>query len=145
MIRRPTPENDRYGWHRQALADAALHLELSISGDEPQCGWYKTRLAKGGPWVPARIWMYQPTDAETGELDGDETLQCEIDGRWADAGDKWIWLCQHPITEAEFNYLTAARQWAQENAPDEPLANPRQRVDWLKVPTPQFIKRETTT
>ena len=136
----PTPHAALYAWHTQALEDLSLHLDLEVT-DEVHCGWFKMRMVKGGPFVPTRIWMYQPV--EDGELVGDEVLQCEINGKYADPIDKWSWICSHPITEAEFNYLTATLAWTAENAPNEPMANPRDKVDWLKAPVPQFNKGQT--
>ena len=139
-IRFPTSNDELYAWHKIALEDVALHLIPEVT-QEPQCGVFKRRLVKGGPFVPCKIWMFQPT--QDGELVGDETFQCEVNGQYADAEDQWLWLCQNPITEAEYNYMVASLAWAAENAPDEPMANPRDKVDWTKVPVPQFEKEQS--
>lgn len=138
----PTSQQQLYAWHTQALDDMRLHLAISVDGN-PECGWFKCRYVKGGPFVPARIWMFQPIDDESGELVGDEILQAEINGKHADPIDKWSWICSHPITEAEYNYMVANIAWATEHAPDEPAAKPREAVDWTRVPTPQFNKEHT--
>lgn len=132
-MRRPTPQALLYAWHNAVLGD----LE-HVTDDTPQCGWFKRKLVKGGVYVPARIWMVQEIDPETGELLSDEILQCEVNGRSADPEDAWSWLCGNAITEAEFKFLTAAGEWSRSYAPAEPMANPHQRVDWLAVPTPSF-------
>lgn len=137
----PIPHAELYAWHTQALDDIAMHIGLEIT-DDVQSGWFKRRLVKSGPWVPVRIWLYQPI--EDGELVGDAKWQCDMNGQYADAEDQWPWVCQNPITEAEYNYMTANIAWAAENAPDEPAANPRQAVDWLKAPTPQFTEGSKT-
>lgn len=143
MTRLPTPRAALYAWHTNAmlgiLGDDHPHI-----GEEPQCGWFKRRLVKGGVYVPARIWLYQPTDPETGELVADELLQCEVDGRYADPHREWSWLCGKPITEAEFKYLTALRTYADGHAQSEPYASPNQPVNWLAVPTPAFKSKEHT-
>jgi hypothetical protein len=138
---RPTPREELYRWHSNAML-GVLGDDPPIT-DDPQCGWFQRPLVKGGVMVPARIWMHQPVDEETGDLVGDETLQCEVDGRYADPNAQWTWLAGAPISEAEFNYLTAKRQWSEDYAPHEPYANPRQPVDWLAVPTPSFTKEPT--
>ena len=137
---KPTPHAVLYAWHSNALR-GALAEDLPIT-EEPQCGWFKRRLIRGGLFVPARIWMYQPTDPETGDLVADEALQCEVGGRFADPEIQWPWLNGRPISEQEFNYLTALAGWTAEHAPGEPFANPRQPVDWLKVPTPSFERKQ---
>lgn len=133
MIRQPTPREVAYNWHAAALAGLAPQTD-----DDPQCGWFKRPLVKGGPLVPARIWLDQDIDPETGELMDDERLQCEVNNETADVEQQWSWLNARPIPESEFLYLTATISWAESYAPDEPLANPRERVDWSKVPTPTF-------
>jgi hypothetical protein len=104
---------------------------------EPQCGYYKRRLVRGGPWIPCRIWLFQDID-EVGELLDDERLQAECNGAWADPDDLWSFVAANPITEAEFKFLSATIEWTQSHAPHEPMANPRQAVDWTAVPTPTF-------
>ena len=130
-IRFPTANELLYAWHEQALEDVALHLIPEVK-QEPQCGWFKRRLVKQGPWVPARIWLYQPI--EDGELVGDETYQCEVNGQYADAEDQWLWLCQNAITEAEYNYMVASLAWAANHSPDHPLSDPNKPINNLKTP-----------
>lgn len=137
MIRRPTPREVAYRWHSEALK-GALGDDVDYFGDEPQCGWFKRRLVKGGPFVPARIWLDQCIDPETGELVADEVMLCEVDGQWADAEAQWPWLCANPISEAEYDYMTARRAYAAVWSPDDPAATPHKAVDWLRVPVPKF-------
>lgn len=139
---KPTPHAALYAWHTNALL-GVLAEEPQAFNEDAECGWFKRRLVKDGPFVPARIWMYQPTD-EAGDLVGDEVLQCEVNGQFADPQQQWSWLCGNPITEQEFNYLTAILKWSAENAPHEPMANPRKAIDWTKVPTPTFERKHTS-
>lgn len=131
-MRIPTPHAEAYNWHREAMA--GLDPEV---GQEPQCGWFKRRLVKNGPFVPARIWLDADVD-EAGELISDERFQCEVNGQWADAENQWQWLCGEPITEQEFYFLTASIAWTEAHAPHEPMANVRQPIDWSRVPIPTF-------
>lgn len=162
-MRKPTVLPDLYAWHRQALAAMKHHNALGpiakrrageIYGQmyravrsgapgagglpqitqEPQCGWFKRRLVKGGPWVPARIWLEQPTDPETGELAGDEVMRCEVGGKERDPVDEWTWLCSAPITEADFLYLTADAEYLRTNVPAAPEANPTLKVLSRTIP-----------
>lgn len=142
---KPTPREEFYRWHTEQLENLSLHLDVEASPDDPQPGWFKRRLVKHGVFVPARIWWHCPVD-ENGDLVGDEVLQCEVDGQYADPAEAWSWLCNNPITEAEFNHLTALRQWAEKHAPGEPYADPRRPIDWLNgVPTPNFSTKEAKT
>jgi hypothetical protein len=138
-MRLPTPKDELFAWWNNALL-GHLAEDLPLE-DAPQCGFFKRRLVRNGPFVPAKIWLYQPI-GEGGELEGDEKLQCEVNGKFADPELQWEWLRQNPITEAEYNYLVAAIDWTKENAPDQPMANERTAVDWNKIPTPTFTKEQ---
>jgi hypothetical protein len=127
-MRQPTPFSEQYAWHRAALAGDEPEVTAT-----PQAGWFKRRLVKGGPWVACRLWWDQPID-DLGELCGDETLQCEVAGRWADPEDAWLWLAANPISEQEFKYLTALAEHCERHEPAHPSANPRQAIDHLHTP-----------
>lgn len=107
---------------------------IEIDPNEPQCGWYVRRMIRGGPYMPAEIWMEQLV--VDGELVGDERLLCEVDGKPASALDQWTFLAARPITQKEFRHLRKLSTWTKVNAPGEPLANPGQPVDHLKTPIP---------
>lgn len=130
-MRQPTP--DPYAWHRHALQGDYETIPSYL--DEPQAGWFKTRMVKQGPWVPARIWLTSFTD-EHSELTEDEQFWCEVNGSPRDADWQWPWLCFNPISEAEYNYMMAVQEWAHQHAPSEPEANPRQKVDWMTIRPP---------
>jgi hypothetical protein len=142
VIRTPTPLDAQLAWHRAAMAGVYAEKPVTFS-EIPQCGWFKRKLVKGGVFVPAKIWLFSPTDPETGELCGDERLQCEVGGAFADPADAWPWLCSNPISEADFGYLMAVRDWAAWYATDQPQANPKQPIDWTRVALPQFTRSAT--
>lgn len=77
-----------------------------VSDGDAQCGFYRRRLFKDGPFVPVAIWR--------GE-DGD--LVALVDGKAADAADIWTWVCDKPITEVEYRKVIAGEGWS-----DEPRA-----------------------
>jgi hypothetical protein len=130
---------DIYRWHAEALALVDRHGSLRAAGIEidpnsPQCGWYKRRMVRDGPFVAAEIWMEQPV--QDGELIGDQQIFCEVDGVPQDPLQEWTFLAARPISEQAFRHLRASARWTRVNAPDEPLANPHQAVDHLKTPIP---------
>jgi len=98
MIRQPTPVMRLLAWHRAFMRgeNPARHDGL------PECGWFKMRRVKNGPWVPVTIWCDQEID-ENGELASDETLHAEIEG--IDASPIEIWTYLSPITKKEFEHL----------------------------------------
>lgn len=98
--------------------------------DQPQPGYYKTKLVRGGPWVPARIWWEPPLDPVTGELlDRPPMLLAERAGKPVDPYELWPHVAGREISEAEYRYLVDDAAWCQEWAPHEPQARPRERVD----------------
>lgn len=154
-MRKPTPPEVAYAWHREALTamqaagarPQALRHEARYTtakallaglrfDEDPKPGWYTRRLVRGGPRVACRIWLHQEIDPETGELTAEEYLRCEVCGRKADPDREWTYLCHHPITAAEFNFMTADKAWAEVNAPDDPAANERKAIDHTKTPLP---------
>jgi DNA polymerase-1 len=101
--------------------------------EDPQCGFYRRRLVRGGPWVVARIWREPEVDFMTGKPTGLDVLQCELGGERRDPVIEWLKLCSHPIEEAEFRYRAATADWAKKHAPHEPEAKPSEKIDWNKV------------
>jgi hypothetical protein len=126
-----------YAWHNAALADTRAGVEITVT-NEPQCGWFKRRLAKGGVYVPARIWLVGIIDPETDELMSDELMACEVAGEMSDVDDEWTYVCQHPITENEFRYMEATRIYCALHEPKHPINAPRTPVNWLTSPIPEF-------
>src|SRR5690606_16246310 len=136
-IRQPTPAEVMFAWYRDRL-DGTETCELLSVHDLPQCGWFKAHLVGAGPWVPARIWLEQEIDPLTGELIDDERLLCEVNGGRRDPYREWERLCGNPVPKAEYDYLIRLRLWAAWHAPDDPAANPRRPIDWLRVRPPTF-------
>jgi len=128
-MRRPTPVAALLAWHAAALRGLG-----PVNDGTPRCGWYKRRLVKGGVFVPARIWMAQDICPETGELLSDEILQCEVNGSWADPEEEWTWVCSNPISEQEFNYLTARIDYAIRYEPEDAYAAPNRSIEINRTP-----------
>lgn len=128
----PTPLSVAMAWHADRLT-LPQGVRVLVS-DEPRCGFYKRRLAKGAVFVPARIWLEQDIDPDTGELLADEVMRCEVNGREADPDEQWSYLAGNPITEQEFKYLSARNEWAQAHSPHDPAASPREPIVHLSNP-----------
>ena len=135
MIRQPTSRAMLYAYHTAALKAVKRGLSLpAIHEDTPQCGWFKRRLVKSGPFVAVEIWMDQPFDGR--ELTGPETLRCEVGGVAADPADVWTYVANNPISESEYRHMRADATWVKAHAPDEPAANPREPINLLRTPIP---------
>ena len=129
-------EGDSLAWWRGELAaqgvpvfDRAKHSVPQI----PQVGWYKRRLVIGGAWVATRIWR-EPEIGMDEKPTGRDVLRCETDGRSRDPWLQWDAVCRHPISQADYEFMTKNAAWVREHSPDEPEARPDRAVDWLKCP-----------
>lgn len=91
--------------------------------DQPQAGFYWTRLVRGGPKVGVRIWS-EP------DAFGLPTWRAEIDGKPADANEAWNHNAHRRITEAEYRFLVADAAHARAHRPDDPKATPELPVAW---------------
>ena len=112
--------------------------------DAPVPGFFRLKLVKRGVFVGAQI-IYAPTaDPVTGEpLDRSWYWHGVLNGvpdpnpMPIPTPRTWqIWLHGDPIPEAEYRFLVADREWASENSPDSPEANPTKPVDFLTVNLP---------
>lgn len=95
---------DAYTYWRNALAGNFG----DVHDDEPQPGFYRKRISKGGPFYPIAIWAQ-----------GGKMMAKFMDGV-ADASEIWTFCCQHPITEAE--YRKVAEQGGQWSDLDDAVA-----------------------
>lgn len=98
-MRQPSPAAELYAWHRAAVAGEAPPIHDGL----PECGWFKRRLVKGGPWVPVRIFVRREIDMDTGELLGPEILVADVDGKLDDPARHWTYLT--PIARSEYEAL----------------------------------------
>ncbi len=99
--------------------------------DQPEVGFYKTRLVKGGPWVPVRIFMGVTPDPDFPEnsMDRPAIIQATIGGEpHSDPIQLWIWCAGDPIDEAEYKWRMADKAWCVQFANQEPAANPRRPI-----------------
>lgn len=126
--------DDRRAWWRAAVAGDRPPIT-----EDPEEGFYKRRLVKGGPWVPVQIWIEAERD-EAGDLLSDEVVKCTVDGVLVDVHSHWSYCAGSPISESEFDYLARVSAHAKARNPREPLANPRRKIDPLKFPLPVFSK-----
>lgn len=139
MTRRPYEPTAR---DRARDADVARFGMRSAA--KPETGFYAYRFVKTAPEVAARI-TYAPTlDPDTGEaLDRSFHWAVEINGQADINADivpsdtVWsVYMFGRRIEEAEYRYLLADRNWAREHAPHLPEANPRAKIDPMKVALP---------
>lgn len=86
-----------------------------IRDGEPQCGYYKRKSGRKGPFEAAAIWMQ-----------GDEIV-CRVGSEMRDPHKEWLWLARHPVAEADARYWFEHGHWPGEvavAAPSPELATP---------------------
>ena len=100
-MRRPSTFMQSHGWWLDAVAgrDPDRHDGL------PECGYYRMRHVKGGPWVAVHVTISQDIDHDTGELTAPERIIAKVEGRVVDASV--IWLQLEPISHAAYLRLVA--------------------------------------
>ena len=103
-MRQPTPEHVALAWWKAACDGDPV----AIHEDEPQAGFFKTRLAYRGVFWPARIWIVSPID-DDGELVAAEWFACEVAGEPRDAEEQWVWLAKRPVPISEYRQLCEER------------------------------------
>lgn len=101
---------------------------------DPVVGFYRRRLVRGGPWVPAKIWWDRgDTDPETGHQMSDDVLRCVVNGKVVDPYEHWLWIGGNPITEAEYKFMVDDAAHARAHRPDDPKAKPDAPIDLNKM------------
>ena len=94
----------------------------SVSDGHPQCGFYRRRPAKDVPFVPVAIWR------------GEDGMVALVNGKSADASDIWTWVCDKPITEAEYHKVMGGEGWSDEpRAATVPSNMPSDPFEALKI------------
>ncbi|OJH45162.1 hypothetical protein [Paracoccus sp. SM22M-07] len=104
MIRQPTPEAVALDfWRRTVAGERVARFE-----DEPQPGFYKRRMVRGGPFVPVEIWIEQDIDPETGELTAPEELRAICNAQ--PCNPVTVWPYCRAISAADYDALTGTRE-----------------------------------
>lgn len=104
---------------------------------DPQDGYYKTRLVRGGPWVPARIWREQEIDFITGKPTAFDIVRCEVGDKKRNPIRLWDALARNPIQKdgaGGYDHMMATAGWAKKYDPKSTEANPGKAIDWLSEP-----------
>ncbi len=96
MTETTTTEHGPLEWYLAALAGSNPITHES----EPRCGYFKRRLHKGGPWVPAAIWH-----------DENGTMVCAVNGHKRDPQDEWTWLCGQPVPYDDYQHHIKNGHW----------------------------------
>jgi hypothetical protein len=112
-------------------------LQVRVLG-QYKPGYWAMTFTKGGVEVGCCI-RWERTECEPGNpanlMDRSPILTARKNGAVCHLDDIWLRRGRE-ITAAEYEFLVADREWAKENAPHLPEANPTHRVDLATLPSP---------
>lgn len=107
-----------FNWWRLALAGQ----KPPIHEGEPQAGFYRRKLVKGGPWVACAIRRER------------DVLICIVAGKQVAPDDQWTWLAASPISQEDYLHMVALAEHASRYTPSSALADPTVPVKNRSVP-----------
>lgn len=87
---------DNYAWWKAALAGE----KPGIHEGDPNAGYYKTKLVRGGHWIPVAIWWSIPKGAE--KVPENERLFAKQGQKIVNPFDIWTRVCTKPITSEKY-------------------------------------------
>jgi hypothetical protein len=140
IVPKMAEDEEMFGWWQEEAMFPGQNIP-----DTPQCGWYMTRLVRGGPRVPARVWRDPGVDPVTGEAAPHDILRCSVGGRPRDAVALWQQLAMNPISVEEYEFEMADAAWAKQYDPSDPKAAPDRKIDPRTAPLPVFKKARKKT
>jgi hypothetical protein len=117
MIRQPSSASVSLKWWTDKLRGECPPIHDGL----PECGFFKTHNAKGGPWVAVEIRIERETD-DSGELVVPEQLVALIGGEKRKPGPIWTHL--RAISRDEFRALSAVAA--------SPNFNPNKPINLMK-------------
>jgi len=108
----------------------------------PVPGFFKTRMVKGGIFVPIRV--ARLCTCSVGDFKQHEwseacdrypqELTAFVNGRRAYLEEVWARLIfLQEIDQAEYNFMLKDAIWCEENAPEDPKANPTRAINRNKI------------
>lgn len=96
MMRQPTERGVLLDWWRRAVSGEPVPIHADIA----ECGFFKRRMVKNGPWVAVEIFCHRVVN-ELGELLEPERLLAKYP--WGDEVPALnIWTYLKPISSAEY-------------------------------------------
>lgn len=109
-----------------------------MRADTVTAGTWRTKLRKGGPWVPMKIeWCDGSPDPMTGDLMEDQEWRVTLNGSSSNpkTGNRWrVWdfwppIFAESIDEREYQWMVADAEHARQYRQDDPKANPFKSID----------------
>ena len=123
-----------YTYYRSALKG----VFGPVHENDPQCGYYRMRRGRGGPWVPVAIWREVPEGLGCGDNSGisdSGKLVCLVDGKERDPFQIWTWVCRYPVPYETYVAVAEPGQAWPEDLPDLKKTRPFSGLASLEAPS----------
>lgn len=104
MMRQPTSHDEAYRWWRRAVSGE----RVEVHEDDPKPGYYRMRMARGGPWIPVEIWIEQEIDPDSRELAAPERIRATRGGD--ECPVSFVWARCRPISVEDYQALLSAQR-----------------------------------
>lgn len=124
---------DEFAWYRDALAGK----RQLIYADQPQSGYFRRRLQKGGPFLPVGIWRSSKTGQLVARI-GDEAIN---------PIDIWVYVADQPVPRDDAVYAFKNNEWPEHKPAAPPVADAPAPIGDNKPPssiTDKIRSRVTT-
>lgn len=96
---------------------------------DPQPGYFRLRLVKGGWAVPCAIGEDEQTGKWTSIIDEQEISHIDP----VEAGVFRVWIYGERIEAWQYADLLALKAWAKQAYPDHPCLHPRRAIDPMRL------------
>ena len=103
-----------YTYYRSALKG----VFGPVHENDPQCGYYRMRRGRGGPWIPVAIWREATGGDQNSAISDSGKLVCLVDGIERDPFEVWTWVCRYPVTYETYVAVAERGEAWPEDLPD---------------------------
>jgi hypothetical protein len=89
-----------------------------VHENDPQCGYYRMRRGRGGPWIPVAIWREATGSDQNSEISDSGKLVCLVDGVEREPFEVWTWVCRYPVPYETYVAVAERGEAWPEDLPD---------------------------
>ncbi|MBW8617175.1 MAG: hypothetical protein KGO21_00575 [Hyphomicrobiales bacterium] len=121
-----------YTYYRSALKG----VFGPVHENDPQCGYYRMRRGRGGPWMPVAIWREATGSNQNNAISDSGKLVCLVNGVERDPFEVWTWVCRYPVTYETYVAVAERGEAWPEDLPDLKKGRSASGSGSLKVSSP---------
>jgi len=118
-----------YTYYRSALKG----VFGPVHENDPQCGYYRMRRSRGGPWIPVAVFREATDCDQNSEISDSGKLICLVDGVERDPFEVWTWVCRYPVPYETYVAVAERGEAWPEDLPDLNKARSVSKSDPFQV------------